>query len=81
MLTMILTWAGNLLGGPFARAAVDAYRARLAAENTTEKIAAELAARELAVEAASASLRASFCSPSKATGSRVPFVRCGRSRS
>ena len=51
MLTMILTWAGNLLGGPFARAAVDAYRARLAAENTAEKIAAELAARELAVEA------------------------------
>ena len=40
----------NLLGGPFARAAVDAYRAKLAAENTSEKIAADLAARELAVE-------------------------------
>src|SRR5262245_35044756 len=33
-----------------ARAAVDAYRAKLAAENTSEKIAADLAARELAVE-------------------------------
>lgn len=50
MFAAILGWLGNLLGGPFAKAAVDAYRARLAAENTSEKIAAELAARELAVE-------------------------------
>jgi hypothetical protein len=50
MLSAFLQWLGNLLGGPFARAAVDAYRAKLAAENTSEKIAADLAARELAVE-------------------------------
>lgn len=50
MLSAFLGWLGNLLGGPFARAAVDAYRAKLAAENTSEKIAADLAARELAVE-------------------------------
>jgi hypothetical protein len=50
MLPAFLVWLGNLLGGPFARAAVDAYRAKLAAENTSEKIAADLAARELAVE-------------------------------
>lgn len=50
MLAAVLGWLGNLLGGPFAKAAVDAYRARLAAENTSEKIAADLAARELAVE-------------------------------
>jgi hypothetical protein len=50
MLSTFLGWLGNLLGGPFARAAVDAYRAKLAAENTSEKIAADLAARELAVE-------------------------------
>jgi hypothetical protein len=50
MLSAFLEWLGNLLGGPFARAAVDAYRAKLAAENTSEKIAADLAARELAVE-------------------------------
>lgn len=49
MLSAFLVWLGNLLGGP-ARAAVDAYRAKLAAENTSEKIAADLAARELAVE-------------------------------
>ena len=50
MLTMILTWLGNLLGGPFAKAAVDAYRAKLTSENTSQKTAADLAARELAVE-------------------------------
>jgi hypothetical protein len=50
MSSAFLVWLGNLLGGPFARAAVDAYRAKLAAENTSEKIAADLAARELAVE-------------------------------
>ncbi len=50
MFTTALGWLGNLLGGPFAKAAVDAYRAKLSAENTSEKIAAELAARELSVE-------------------------------
>lgn len=50
MLATILSWLGNLLGGPFAKAAVDAYRAKLSAENTTEKVAADLAARELLVE-------------------------------
>lgn len=50
MFSLVLTWLGNLLGGPFAKAAVDAYRAKLSAENTSDKIAADLAARELAVE-------------------------------
>jgi len=50
MLASILAWLGNLLGGPFAKAAVAAYRAKLSAENTSEKVAADLAARELAVE-------------------------------
>jgi hypothetical protein len=50
MASLILGWLGNLLGGPFARAAVEAYRAKLAADNASEKIAADLAARELAVE-------------------------------
>jgi TP901-1 family phage major tail protein len=49
MFATILGWLGNLLGGPFAKAAVDAYRAKLTAENTSEKIAADLAARELGV--------------------------------
>ena len=50
MLGIIFGALGILLGGPFAKAALDAYRARLSAENASEKIAADLAARELAVE-------------------------------
>lgn len=50
MFATVLTWLGSLLGGPFAKAAVDAYSAKLKAENTSEKIAADLAARELGVE-------------------------------
>ena len=50
MLGIIFGALGILLGGPFAKAALDAYRARLSTENASEKIAADLAARELAVE-------------------------------
>lgn len=50
MLATVLGWLGNLIGGPFAKAVVDAYRAKLTAENTNEKIVADLAARELSVE-------------------------------
>src|SRR5581483_187937 len=56
MLAAFLSWLGNLLGGPFAKAALDAYRAKLSAENTSEKIAADLATRELAVEQREAEL-------------------------
>lgn len=56
MFATILGWLGNLIGGPFAKAAVDAYRAKLSAENTSEKIAADLAARELGVEQREAEL-------------------------
>lgn len=50
MLSTLLGWLGSLLGGPFAKAAVDGYRAKLTAENTSEKIAADLAARELGLQ-------------------------------
>ena len=50
MFATVLSWLGNLLGGPFAKAAVDAYKAKLSAENTSEKIVADLAARELSLE-------------------------------
>src|SRR5882724_3123184 len=46
----LLGWLGNLLGGPFAKAAVDAYKAKLTSENSSETIAAGLAARELNVQ-------------------------------
>ena len=50
MISVVVGWLGNLLGGPFAKAALDAYRAKLAAGNTSERITADLAARELIVE-------------------------------
>jgi hypothetical protein len=50
MRSVVLGWLGNLLGGPFAKAALEAYRAKLTAENTSEKIAADLAVREMSVE-------------------------------
>ncbi|HEY5380439.1 MAG TPA: hypothetical protein VIJ78_13020 [Pseudolabrys sp.] len=56
MFAMVLGWLGNLLGGPFAAAAVKAYQSKLTAENTSEKIAADLAARELSVEQREAEL-------------------------
>jgi hypothetical protein len=47
---MVLSWLGSLLGGPFAKAAVQAYQAKLTSDNSAEKTAADLAARELAVQ-------------------------------
>lgn len=60
MFAMVLTWLGNLLGGPFAKAAVDAYKAKLSAENTTEKTSADLAGRELAVQQREAELQMQY---------------------
>ena len=56
MFAMVLGWLGNLLGGPFAAAAVKAYQAKLTSENASEKVAAGLAARELSVEQREAEL-------------------------
>lgn len=50
MLATVLGWLGNLLGGPFAKAAVEAYRAKLDTENSKDAHAADLAARELGVQ-------------------------------
>lgn len=50
MLGTILGALGNLFGGSFAKAALEAYRSKLSADNASERIAADLAARELAVE-------------------------------
>jgi hypothetical protein len=58
MFAMVLGWLGNLLGGPFAKAAVDAYRAKLTAENTTEKTVADLAARQIALDQREAEINA-----------------------
>ncbi|MDE2471136.1 MAG: hypothetical protein KGL35_20935 [Bradyrhizobium sp.] len=50
MLAMILAFLGHLLGGPFAAAAVDAYKAKLTAENSADKIAADLAAQQAQID-------------------------------
>lgn len=42
----------SFLGGPVVRALIDAYSAKLKAENVDSKIAAELAASEIAAQAA-----------------------------
>lgn len=57
MLATVLGWLGSLLGGPFAKAAVDAYSAKLSAENSKDAHTAELAKRELAVEQRELELR------------------------
>ena len=49
-LAPILSWLGNLIGGPLVKSALDAYRSKLAADGAADKITADLAARELAVE-------------------------------
>jgi len=47
-------WIGDAvksaLTGPIVQGAVDSYKAKLAAGNTTEKLAADLAGRELVVQ-------------------------------
>src|SRR5438105_1716550 len=58
MIATVLAWLGSLLGGPFAAAAVKAYTAKLASENSSERIAADLAGRELAVEQREAEINA-----------------------
>lgn len=45
-------WIGNLIAGPILGKALDAYKAKIAAGNTSERIAADLAARELEVQKA-----------------------------
>ncbi|KQZ00917.1 hypothetical protein ASD45_08625 [Pseudolabrys sp. Root1462] len=50
MAGLILKWLGDLLGGPFAKAAVDAYKVKLDAENSKDSHTADLLARELAVQ-------------------------------
>ncbi|MDE2040646.1 MAG: hypothetical protein KGJ45_11620 [Elusimicrobia bacterium] len=50
MLTLVLSWLGQLLGGPFATAAVNAYRDKLQAENSADKIAASLAAQKAQID-------------------------------
>lgn len=57
-MNFVLQWLGGLLGGPFAKAAVDAYKAKLTAGNDHERIAAELASKEEAIQTRELELQA-----------------------
>jgi hypothetical protein len=71
MIAVVLGWLGNLLGGPFAKAALDAYRAKLAAGNRSERITANLATRELVVEQREREL----ATPNRGAGTQRCLVR------
>lgn len=58
MFTTVLSWLGSLLGGPFAKAALDAYKAKLDAANSADAHTVELAQRELDVERREAEIAA-----------------------
>lgn len=60
MFATVLGWLGSLLGGPFAKAAVDAYGKKLAADNNSEKISAELAGKEIALQQRETELQAEY---------------------
>ena len=78
---MILTWLGGLLGGPFAKAAVDAYKAKLDAGNNASKIAADLAAQQAtldtqreALEQATLTAEEGRWGPWMRWGFSIPFI-------
>lgn len=49
-MNLILQWLGGLLGGPFIKAALEAYRARLASDGNADQRTSDLYVRELMVE-------------------------------
>lgn len=55
-------WAllANLIGGPIVSGLINAYKAKLAAQNTTDAQAADLAAKEIAGEVAARQAEASI---------------------
>lgn len=53
-------WIGQIIAGPFLQTALNAYKAKLDAGNTSEKLAADLAGRELAVQQREAELQTQY---------------------
>lgn len=50
MWTAVLSWLGQLLGGPFIRAALDAYRAKLDKDANADVLRADMAAQAMQIE-------------------------------
>lgn len=57
---MLWTWLGNLIAGPLLGKALDAYKAKLAAGNTSEGVAADLASKELLLQQREAELQTQY---------------------
>lgn len=50
MINMVLTWLGSLLGGPFAKAAVEIWKTKLELQGSQDAKAADLAAKAIDAE-------------------------------
>lgn len=57
---MFWEWLGNFLAGPLLGKALDAYKAKLAAGNTSEGVAADLAAKEILLQQREAELQTQY---------------------
>lgn len=57
---MLWTFLGNLIAGPILGKALDAYKAKLDAGNTSDRIAADLAAKEVQLQAREAELQTQY---------------------
>ena len=58
--TTILSWLGNLLGGPFVKAALAAYQAKLTSENTTLSYKDQIALQELQLQSKEQELQTQY---------------------
>lgn len=59
-LTPILTWLGSFLGGPFIKAALAAYTAKLNSEQSVTLAKEQIAAQELALQVREAELSTQY---------------------
>lgn len=59
-MTAILSWLASLITGPILGKALDAYKAKLAAGNTSEGIAADLASKEILLQQREAELQTQY---------------------
>jgi len=60
LVTPFLSWLGSFLGGPFIKAALAAYQAKLSSENTAALYASTLAAKAVDLEIREAELQNSY---------------------
>jgi hypothetical protein len=79
--TAILSWLASLITSPILGKALDAYKAKLAAGNTSEGVAADLASKEILLQQREANFKRSTASRRSATGTNPTRSWATRSRS